>query len=179
MFSVTLEPYEYERARQVGLERHLRAVSNSVHYEQFADDDDTSYDVNGALAEIAVAKALGLYWHGHGGALDRNSAFRYLCDVGENVEVRHVTKPYYGPMIRQADFEHAQRLQHEGRDLLIVAAYVKGARVDILGAIYVVDAWQDIGGGDCDRCKRFVDDGHLAIALCQSHLVDIDPYRIN
>ena len=82
MLTVLLEPYEYERARTIGLERaerysafghrqdYAEAWTNSIRAEDMVPVDVAN--VNAALLELAVAKHLGVYWHGHGGALDRS-----------------------------------------------------------------------------------------------------------
>jgi hypothetical protein len=170
MRTVSLEPYEYERARLLGLERALRFQQNghrpdyAVAWSQRADllDDVETANVNGALVELAAAKMLGIYWHGHGGALDRNKRYRHTPDVADWLECRHVLRPDAGPKITQKDVEEAEVLARRGITLYVLAGHVRGAQVDIYGMTPVLEAWRH----PCPDCRRH-DDG---LRICQNHL---------
>ena len=171
MRTVTLEPYEYERARQLGLERALRFQSNGHRpdyqrsWEQNAHllDDVETANVNGALVELAAAKMLGLYWHGHGGALDRNKRYRHTADVADWLECRHVLDPGAGPLIYPKDADEAEALARRGITLYVLAGHVRGAQIELYGMTPVLEAWRH----PCPDCRRY-DDHKLRI--CQSHL---------
>lgn len=172
MRTVTLEPYEYERARQIGLERALRFQENG-HRADYAQawarnadllDDVETANINGALVELASAKWLGLYWHGHGGALDRHKRYRHTPDVGDWLECRHVLDPSHGPKIRTKDVDEAEHLARRGITLYVIAGHVRGAQVDLYGMTPVLEAWRH----PCPDCRRY--DNGDALRICQSHL---------
>lgn len=171
MRTVTLEPYEFERARLVGLERAHRFGTNG-HRQDYEDawsvrpdtlDDKETANINGALVEIAAAKLLGLYWHGHGGILDRNKRYRFEADVGNWLECKHVISTDAGPPIHQKDVNDAlHRKQHNGPPLYVMAGHVRGAQVDLYGMAPVLDYWQN----PCPDCRRH----QTYLRICQKHL---------
>jgi len=171
MLTVTLEPYEYERARQIGLERALRFAQNGHRpdyqraWTQSADllDDAETANVNGALVEVASAKYLGLYWHGHGGALDKNRRYRFVPDVGDWLECRHVLREDAGPRLTEKDAETAAAHSQSGPVLYVMAGHVRGSQVDLFGMAPIVESYRH----PCPECKRYPD----YLRICQSHLV--------
>ena len=168
MLPVQLEPYEYERARTIGLERaerysafghrqdYAEAWTNSIRAEDMVPVDVAN--VNAALLELAVAKHLGVYWHGHGGALDRSKQYRHLPDVGDRYEIRHVLREDAGPRIYEKDVDYARP------HLELWAGHIRGASALIFGGIRLVDAWEI--SETCGTCKRWPDSRRI----CQSHL---------
>ena len=172
MLSVRLEPYEYERARTIGVERHerYRSFGDAPHYALAwqrtvsADlmDAPELANINGALTEIAVAKLLGVYWHGHGGALDREKRYRKTPDVGDRYEVRHVTNRDHGPIIKDSDLDVARPY------LEIWAGHVLGPRILIFGGVNILAGW-DLAE-TCPSCRRYEDQAGERRRICQSHL---------
>ena len=172
---IRLEPYEYERARQIGVERHHAGKARGYQHQDYAYawqrsnraemmDAPELANVNGALTEIAVAKYLGIYWHGHGGALDRNKRYRIDSDLGgvTPIEVRHVLNRDHGPLLH----DHDVRADQPTRE--VWAGHVMGPNVLILGGIPVLYAW-DLSE-DCAGCKRYSDQAGERRRICQSHL---------
>ena len=166
MLTVQLEPYEYERARSIGLERAERYQSFGhrqdyarawEHFAEFLEPVDVA-NVNAALLELAVAKHLGVYWHGHGGALDRSKLYRHLPDVGDRYEIRHVLREDAGPRIVEKDVDYARP------HLEVWAGHMKGSTALIFGGIRLVDAWEI--SETCGTCRRWPDSRRI----CQSHL---------
>ena len=64
---VELEWYEYKMAAQVGLDRKVQSILNG-HKDRYGSVwtpiSDVGWSVVSAVAECAVAKALGMYWDG-------------------------------------------------------------------------------------------------------------------
>ena len=166
MIEIILEPYEYERARTIGLERAERYTSFG-HRADYANafttpnhqlDPPDVANVNAALLELAVAKHLGVYWHGHGGALDRSKQYRRLADIGDRYEIRHVIREDAGPRIVEKDVDYARP------HLEVWAGHMRGTTALIFGGIRLVDAWEI--SEVCANCRDFGD----ARRICQSHL---------
>ena len=55
-------------AANVGLARRLDSIHKSLNRYKHASKSEWSYDIDGACAELAVAKAMGVYWSGHVGS---------------------------------------------------------------------------------------------------------------
>lgn len=186
MLTVTLEPYEVARAVQVGTERadirderghdalyrQARKQAHSSHYM----NNEFDTNINSALAELAVAKALNVYWHGHGGQLDSNQVFRWWKpDVGTFIEVKTVTDVTKGPRISISDYRNAvsweRRTQHR---MWVVSAYVPTQQPDepvqvwIQGGIDLQEAWEQ----QLPCCKHYSNRGSLrdVTRICVSHL---------
>ena len=183
MTDIRLEPFEYEPARQIGIERHHAGKARGYQHQDYAlawqrsesaammDPPELAH-VNGALTEIAVAKYLGVYWHGHGGALDRHKRYRNDSDLGgpTPIEVRHVLNPDHGPLLR----EHDVRADQPTRELW--GGHVHGPTVTILGGINILVAW-DLSE-TCPGCKRYDDQAGERRRICQTHLsLTINPGR--
>jgi hypothetical protein len=83
----TLTPAEIMQAAQAGVMRRVFAIRNGVKPGHGYDDANPwQIDIEGALAECAVAKRLGRYWPGKG--------VIKASDVGGNLQVR--STPYSG-----------------------------------------------------------------------------------
>lgn len=95
---VTLEWYEYHMASEVG---RLRKFSHIEHNRQnnhgFA-GPGWNEDIEGACAEMATAKALGIYWSGSVGS------FKHP-DLGNNLQVRSTISHNYSLIVRPADHD--------------------------------------------------------------------------
>ena len=151
MRTVTLEPYEYERARQLGLERALRFQSNGHR-----PDYQRSWEQNAHLLDDVETANVN-------GALDRNKRYRHTADVADWLECRHVLDPGAGPLIYPKDADEAEALARRGITLYVLAGHVRGAQIELYGMTPVLEAWRH----PCPDCRRY-DDHKLRI--CQSHL---------
>lgn len=96
---VTLCWAELQQAAQVGIQRQLRALERRAKHRVYAPADPWGNHVNAAAAEMALAKALGLYWAD-------SPVLDYAGDVGP-YQVRS-TKRLDGPLIlRPSDSDDA------------------------------------------------------------------------
>jgi hypothetical protein len=89
---ITLEPWEYEHANNVGIRRYTAnwTKSNAAHYKQERMEDDRTAQVAAAVCELAVAKHTNRYWHAHIWHHTDHDKYRHLPDVGRNIEVRRI-----------------------------------------------------------------------------------------
>lgn len=186
MLTVTLEPYEVARAVQVGTERaDIRAERghNARYTDSWAQGHSSQHmtnlydkNIDSALAELAVAKALNVYWHGHGGQLDTNQVFRWWKpDVGTFIEVRTVNDVTQGPTISCDDYRHAVSWERRTQQRMwVVSAYVPTQQPDepvevwIQGGIDLQAAWEQQL-----PCCRHYDNGKPyrdVTRICVSHL---------
>jgi hypothetical protein len=62
---IKLTPYELMQAGQVGLMRRVSSIKEGYDKNKHATISDWATDIDGAAAEMAVAKHLGIYWSGH------------------------------------------------------------------------------------------------------------------
>lgn len=93
---VTLELHEIEMAVQVGLRRRLEALRAGMRDRHgFGGDNPWEGDIQGAAAELAVAKHLGRYWDGSVNTFKRG-------DVGE-VQVRSTPRKDGSLIVRRSD----------------------------------------------------------------------------
>ena len=89
---ITLEPWEYEHACNVGIRRYTAnwTKPNAPHYKQEHMEDDRTAQVAAAICELAVAKHTNRYWHAHIWHHTDHHKYRNLPDVGHNIEVRRI-----------------------------------------------------------------------------------------
>lgn len=101
---IALTEWEYRRGWEVGIARYTAnwGRSNAAHYEDGLLEPDRVANPAAALCEIAVAKYLGRFWHGHVWHKSDHAANRSLPDVGDNIEVRRV-RSGCGPCVRTSD----------------------------------------------------------------------------
>lgn len=87
---VTLQPWEYEHACQVGIARYTRnwVRSDAAHYDRDKMEDDRTAQFAAAACELAVARVMNRYWHAHVWDVRDHEKYRHLADVGRNIEVR-------------------------------------------------------------------------------------------
>lgn len=93
---ITLEPWEYEHANNVGIRRYTAnwTKPNAPHYKAEHMEDDRTAQVAAAICELAVAKHTNRYWHAHIWHHTEHNKYRNLPDVGRNIEVRRIrTQP--------------------------------------------------------------------------------------
>lgn len=67
MIRIELDHRELMMAGQVGLMRRIKSISKGYDKNKHAVKSDWQTDIDGAAAEMAVAKWLGIYWGGHEG----------------------------------------------------------------------------------------------------------------
>ena len=175
MIQLYLEPYEYVRGREIGLERaerrrlygHRQNYRDAWHSSTRAQYMLSVEDANVAacLTELAVAKHLGVYWHGHGGHHDPDKRYYKDADVGDRHEVRHVVGTANNLShfaIYESDIEHRRPTD------TIWAGHVPtehaGRLVYLFGWMYRVDAWRI--AEECHLCRVY--DDHRSV--CLTHL---------
>lgn len=92
---VTLSPDELVMGVSLATSRVLNAIQlNRANSHGFT-GSGWAENIEGYCAELAVAKALGLYYSG-------GSGFK-AADVGANIQVRWASKPNYRLIVRAAD----------------------------------------------------------------------------
>src|SRR3990167_2428715 len=96
MITVELSSIEQELASWVGLQRQLQSL-RAERRDRFANNKDNGYSIHieGAQAELAVAKGLGIYW---GGEINTFHA----PDLDNRIQVRS-TKRLDGHLIIRPD----------------------------------------------------------------------------
>ena len=68
MINVTLTDQEVLMAAQIGVMRRLDSTHKGYDRLKHSAKSTLAYDIDGACAEMAVAKAMGCYWSGHIGS---------------------------------------------------------------------------------------------------------------
>jgi hypothetical protein len=170
---IRLQPYEYERAAQLGIER-TKHMNESGWHGDYRDAVNTGRmvdrelaNIDGAVLEMAFAKALNIYWPGHGGYKDTNKVYRCRPDVGD-LEVRHVLNPEHGPLLTPQDEHNARQYAHKsGRLLQVASGYVEEHQAWLHGITDILEAFQP--HRTC--CKRYSNSGNLRV--CRTHLTPI------
>lgn len=134
---VTLESWEYDHANTVGIRRSTAnwSTSDKPSYRNDRKQDERTASVAAAIAELAVAKHLGLYWPGSVWPAREHRRHKDLPDVFPNIEVRRVRRRTNKAAIRAKDV---------GRGMLLVAAYPlpdEFREVEMLGWLSCDEAW--------------------------------------
>jgi len=94
---ITLTPFELDMACNVGLRRHLSAITANRKPQHGIDPDDCwRAHIEGACGELAVAKFLNRYWDG---SVD---TFRRQADF-PGAEIRTRSKHTYDLIVREDD----------------------------------------------------------------------------
>ena len=135
---VTLDPWEYDHAHHVGIRRSTAnwQVADTAAYRNDRKQDERTASPAAAIAELAVAKHLGLYWPATVWVRSAHSRYRHLPDVFPNIEVRRVRDRRNRVAVRAKDL---------GKGLVLVAAHPIGEEfreVEILGFLPVEEAWE-------------------------------------
>jgi len=112
MTVVNLEPWEYDWASHVGIQRHEINANkqNAAYYDVNRMEDNRIANIASCCGELAVAKYLGKYWGGDYWPLDRHAEFRGLPDIKPNIEVRRIRKPTNPLVIRKRDAEWERKM---------------------------------------------------------------------
>lgn len=134
---ITLEPWEYIHACNVGIGRYAAnwGKNDAAHYKKELMEDDRTAQVASAICELAVAKATNRYWSGHVWAKEDHKKYRNAPDVGTNIEVRRVRK---GNTV-------AVRKHQLNKGLILFAAQPEPpefTQVEIWGWIKYDQAWE-------------------------------------
>jgi hypothetical protein len=134
---ITLEPWEYRRACDVGIGRCVEnwGKPDAEHYgDRSRMEDDRTAHVAAAICELAVAKMLNRYWHGHVWKKGVKGP-----DVGASIEVRRV-KTGNGVAVRRTD---------AGRFVIAARAIApEFTEVEVLGYVKADDALMECPDGE-------------------------------
>lgn len=90
---VDIAPWEYERASDVGIKRYTQRwhSQDAAHYkDKSRQEDNRTANVAAAMCELAVAKYLNQYWHGHVWHASEHYRYKLYPDVGKNIEVKRI-----------------------------------------------------------------------------------------
>jgi hypothetical protein len=133
---VTLEPWEYVNACNVGIARFAANwdKTDAPHYKKELMEDDRTAQVASAICELAVAKAANRYWSGHVWHKSEHNRYRDVPDVGSNIEVRRV----------RTGETAAVRLHQLGKGLVLFVAQPKPPEfreVEVWGWLDYDEAW--------------------------------------
>jgi hypothetical protein len=137
-----------ERGRQlkeVNLETRDTPAYSDQSRKVYKDEADAGFVMS--VAECAVAKATGREWHAKVWPRSEHHKHKDEPDVGRNIEVRHVTHPSAGLVVRQKDLN---------RDKVLFLAYPDPAtefrEVEVIGWMKAEDAWEN--GTPVDDYRR-------------------------
>lgn len=138
MIVINLETWEYERAADVGIRRYTAnwGRENAPWYDPERMEDDRTASVAAAISELAVAKYLNRYWHGHVWHASEHDKYDMYPDVGLNTEVRRLRVSQGVPI---------RKKQNLLEDLVVWAAFPvprEFRQVQILGWIRQQVGWE-------------------------------------
>ena len=94
---IILNLREINSGVQVGGLRQIEAILQGKEDSHGFVGDGWGTHIEGACAEIAVAKCLNLYWE------PRVNTYKFKADIGENIEVRRRSLHDYDALIRSSD----------------------------------------------------------------------------
>jgi hypothetical protein len=110
-----------------GIMRQIRAIRHGWKDQHgYGGEDGWSIHIEGACAELAVAKAMNLHWGGH------VHTFRREGDLGD-IEIRSTDKPHGCLIVRQDDDPNR----------LFVLVRGRAPTYDVAGAIHGKDAMKE------------------------------------
>jgi hypothetical protein len=145
---VTLSDAELQQARERGQrlkEANAHTKDTPAYSDQskkiYRDEADAGFVMS--VAECAVAKATDREWHAKVWPASEHHLHKDEPDVGRNIEVRHVTQPSGGLVVRRKDL---------GKGKVLFLAYPDPAtdyrEVEVIGWLTAEDAWEqgkDVG----------------------------------
>lgn len=144
---VTLEPWEYEHACDVGIRRYTAnwTKTDAPHYaNKTLQEDNRTAQVASAICELAVAKHVNRYWSGHVWHHTEHNKYRDIADVGTNIEVRR---------LRTREAAAVRRRQNSTPNLVLFVAKPVAPEfreVHIYGYITQQEAWENGEPSDYD-----------------------------
>ena len=98
-YRISLTTEEIELGASAGVRRRIRRIEEG-RKDFVSTPDGFQRDIDGALAELAFAKALGLFWGGLGG--------RGAADVGRDFEIRTSHNQGASMIVRDYDSDAAR-----------------------------------------------------------------------
>lgn len=127
MKQVTLFWYEVEYAAMVGIKRQIRSRSSKDHNKIQSKDFGWHTDIESACAELAVAKALNLYWDGSINVSKRP-------DIPSGLQIRHTSFDSGHLIVRPGDpLEHRYILVTGTSPLYCLRGWLWGYEVKSIG----------------------------------------------
>jgi len=135
---VTLEPWEYIHAHDIGIKRAVANwnVRDKKSYTNGNNQPEIIASPVAAISELAVAKALNTYWGGHIWDNRDHAKYKALPDLAPNIEVRRVREKKNPVAVWKKD---------TGKGIIVVATYPvppEFREVEILGWVPVDIAWE-------------------------------------
>ena len=155
---VTLAPWEYEHACDVGIRRFTANWNkkDAPYYKKALMEDDRTATVAAAICELAVAKATNRYWSGHIWHSTEHETYKHLADVGNNIEVRRV---------RDEKKQSVALRKHQlGKGLILFAAHPIGPefkQVDVWGWQHYDAGWDLAQPWEGNETVRYLNKAHL------------------
>lgn len=149
---IALTEEEWHQAKERGQrlkEVNVNTKDTPAYQDQsrkvYKDEGDAGFVMS--VAECAVAKATNRTWHAKVWPASEHHLHKDEPDVGRNIEVRHITHPSAGLVVRSKDL---------GKDKVLFLAYpdpeTHYREVEVIGWLRAEDAWQV--GKPVDDYKR-------------------------
>lgn len=149
---VRLSDAEIEQARERG-QRLKEVNAKTKDTPAYSDQTKKVYKDEGeagfvmSIAECAVAKATDREWHAKVWPAAEHHLHKDEPDVGRNIEVRHVTQPGAGLVVRKKDL---------GKGKVLFLAYpdpeTDYTEVEVIGWLSAEEAWER--GREVDDYRR-------------------------
>lgn len=149
---VTLTPGEARLAASVGVERRIQSIL-AGDKQRHGTTETWTLNIDGALGELAAAKALGIYWPA------TVNTYHRVSDLGDGVEVRTASRDDYGLIIRDGD--------PDGKYVLVTGAI----------PVYYVHGWADRSEVKPEHCKDFGNGRPPVFVIPQAELHDLSGLR--
>ena len=120
--------------KEVNLETKDTPAYSDQSLKVYTDEADAGFVMS--VAECAVAKATDLRWHAKVWPRAEHHIHKDEPDVGENIEVRHITHPSAGLVVREKDLH---------KDKVLFLAYpdptTEYREVEVIGWRLADEAW--------------------------------------
>ena len=149
---ITLTDEELEQCRQRGVQLkqvNLKTKDTPAYADQsrkvYKDEADAGFVMS--VAECAVGKATERVWHAKVWPKEEHALHKNEPDVGRNIEVRHITHPGAGLVVREKDLN---------QNKVLFLAYPDPATeyhtAEVVGWLKAEDAWAN--GRQVDDYRR-------------------------
>lgn len=122
---VELEQSEMMMAAYIGAWRRTNAIARGATDIDHPCEAPFENDIVGAQSELAVARHLNLYWTG--------MVSKHRRDVGDLIEVRHITEPHHRLIVRDRDEQHGNIQQP------FVCVFAKDNKFEMMGWLFGVE----------------------------------------